>query len=491
MDIDTIEQTSSLLTEWVSIMIGREKEQKQLRDLFDSPESEFVAVFGRRRVGKTFLIRETFNEEISFQHTGLANGKLSAQLSEFQRNLHSLGLNTSQDIHNWYDAFATLAQVIQQMPTGKKVIFLDELPWMDTVRSNFISALEHFWNGWASARKDILLIVCGSATSWMINKVIKDKGGLHNRITSSIYLEPFTLHECEQYAASRGLSLSRRDVVDTYMILGGIPYYWRQLDKALSIPQNIDQLFFSRNAKLKYEYKQLYESLFRLAGTHTKIIATLNGRKGGMTRKEIAIATKLPENGNLTRTLEELEQCGFIRSLKSFQARNKNTIYQLIDHFTMFYLKFIHGNDALNEHYWSSNTNSPALAAWRGLAFERVCLWHIRQIKESLGIAGVSADVYAWKHDSDGPSLPGTQIDLLIDRADHIVNICEIKYTHTPFEITNAEMANLYNKIETFLRVTKTSQTPHLTFVTANGLAHNANWHNVQSEVLLNDLFRD
>ena len=291
------------------MIIGRKEEKQELLRAYNSEYSEFVAVTGRRRIGKTFLIRETFGYKFAFQHSGLANQNTRAQLKEFRQSLLRSGMKKCRVPVDWSDAFFLLSQLLDQQGDGKKVVFIDELPWMDAPRSNFVSAIEHFWNGYASARKDILLIICGSATSWIINNVFKNHGGLHNRVTYRINLAPFTLLECEQYAKSRSLSMNRFGILECYMVMGGVPFYWSLLERGKSVAQNIDSLFFSPMGKLHYEYNELYDSLFKNPQPYVNVVETLGTKRVGMTREELINEGHISNNGLLTRVLEDLEAC--------------------------------------------------------------------------------------------------------------------------------------------------------------------------------------
>ena len=295
----------------------------------------------------------------------------------------------------------------------KKVIFIDEIPWLDTPRSGFLSALEYFWNSFASARKDVLLIICGSATSWIINKVLKNHGGLHNRVTYRIHLQPFTLYECEQYAKYLGMRASHYDLIEYYMILGGVAFYWSRLDKGLSVAQNIDNMIFSETGFLHNEFNELYDSLFNEPESYLKIIHALGTIRIGMTRDELVKEGGFSSNGKLTRMLEDLTECGFIKRIPSFGGKAKDDLIQLVDNFTIFYYKYMKENLNNDEHFWSNSYNSPIRAAWTGLAFERVCFQHIPQIKQAMGIAGVATQCYSWKAKGDALS-SGTQIDMVL-----------------------------------------------------------------------------
>ena len=413
-------------------MTGRKNEISRLNKAYDSEESEFVAVYGRRRVGKTYLVRQSFNGRFTFQHTGIARGTKREQLKAFGESLRNYGLSEAKNPSDWFEAFSMLKQVVQAGSPGKKVIFIDEMPYLDAKGSRFVPALEHFWNGWASARNDILLIICGSATSWIINKVIRNKGGLHNRVTVKIPLKPFTLGECEEYARSHGIVLTHYQLAELYMTLGGIPYYWKYLEPDLSVSQNIDSLFFAKEDKLENEYEDLFASLFRKADPYMRIVEALGKIKAGMQRDKIAKAAGLVSCGNFTKYLRELEQCGFIRKYTTLGRKNRGALYQLIDNFTLFYFRVIAENRNNDRRFWSSSQGNGYLNEWRGRAFERLCLQHVEQIKSALGIAGVVSNVYSW-HCEKNEEHEGVQIDLLIDRADGIINLCEMKFTESEY----------------------------------------------------------
>lgn len=469
-------------------MLGREEEKRVLLSLLESDKSEFVAIYGRRRVGKTYLVRETFNYNFAFQHTGLQGGTIHEQLEEFANSLIIAGMKKVKRPKSWSQAFFMLGQHLSTMP-DKKVIFIDELPWLDTPNSKFVSALDHFWNGWATARKDIVLVVCGSATSWIMEKVVMNYGGLHNRLTEQIYLRPFTLHECELYATQRNLGMSRRNVLETYMVLGGIPFYWDMLRKDLSWAQNIDRMFFHPNAKMRNEFDALYKSLFRCPKSYIDVVSVLATKKIGMTRNEIMAALRGDSGGTLTKTLRELEQCDFIRSYNSIGKAKKETVYQLIDNFTLFYFKFMIDGTINAKDYWSHVISKPVYNAWSGLAFERVCFQHIDQIKHALGISGVISNVYSWVYASKSPEERGTQIDMLIDRDDNIINLCEMKFSQGEYELTEKYDLDLRNKIGTFQTKTKTRKGISIVMITSYGLKRN-NWANgINAQITMDDLF--
>ena len=471
-------------------MIGRIAETQLLTRLFNSVESEFVAVYGRRRVGKTYLVRETFEGRFSFIHTGLPCASTRKQLSHFYKSLKDNGYAGRRVPKDWFEAFDWLKKTVSARMEKRKVIFIDELPWMDSSRSDFLIALEAFWNEWASARKDVLFIVCGSASSWIVNKLFKDKGGLHNRITARILLKPFTLHECELYLQSRDIDMTRNDIAECYMAIGGIPYYWRLLTRGYSLVQNFDSMFFSDSAPLKGEFAELYASLFKNAPMYMKIVSALATRKCGMTRHELTQVANIKDTGVVSDALDTLEESGFIRRYRFFGKKKRESVYQLIDNFTLFHFQFL-DNATMDQYFWTNTISSAKQAAWRGLAFERLCLQHSWQMLKALEIAGLHTEIYAWRHTGDSIYPRGAQIDLILDRADNVINICEMKYSNGRYLLDKETLESLNEKIEVFRAVSKTRKALHLTMVTSNGLVDNAYANQIQSEITLADLFAE
>lgn len=472
------------------MLIGREKEIQELRQAYDSEYSEFVAVYGRRRVGKTFLIRETFSYRFTFEHAGVANGDNRTQLRAFRDSLVEAGMGKMRIPTSWMDAFGLLRQLIKQSSEEKKVIFIDEIPWMDVPRSNFVSALEYFWNSFASSRNDVLLIICGSATSWIINKVLKDHGGLHNRVTYRLPLFPFTLYECEKYMESRNMSFSRYDLIELYMVFGGVPFYWSLLNRGESAAQNIDRLVFSKRGKLHNEYYELYDSLFRTPEHYICVVKEL-GEGAGLNREEIVKKCNLDGNGKTTRILDDLQECGFIRKVPTYGLKNQ-AIYKLIDNFTLFYQKFMRDTETDDEQFWSHSYQSSLRKSWVGLAFERVCFQHIRQIKQALGISGVVTTVYSWR---TGPSLPsagdGAQIDMLIDRADNMANICEMKFSNGKYVVTQDDHFKISNRSDRFAEFIGHKKSINIAMVTVFGIVQTGYWGDIHNSITSEDLFKE
>lgn len=449
-------------------IIGRELELEHLKMLRGVQKPAFLAVYGRRRVGKTFLIREAFNSDFAFYVTGMANASFRQQLTNFNiaLNKYSPDDQKIEPADNWLESFVQLEQLLERNKSRKKVVFIDELPWFDTARSGFISALEHFWNTWASARKDILLIACGSAASWMINKLIRNTGGLYNRVTHRIKLEPFSLRECELFLFKKGSKYDRYQLIQLYMVMGGIPYYLEQVNISLSAARNIDLLCFHPNGLLNIEFDQLYRSLFKNSEKHIAIISALSRKNKGLTREELIATSGQPNSGNTTRLLQELAESGFIRKYIPFGKKEHNSLYQLSDYYSHFYLKFIKANHSPDKNRWINGLDDPAQRAWAGYAFEQVCLGHVQQIKQALGISGIQTSTSSWVGQ-------GAQIDLVIDRRDRVVNLFEMKFSQAAFTINKSYAQQLRNKVNIFRENTRTNKSVFLTMITTFGLTKN------------------
>jgi len=376
---------------------------------------------------------------------------------------------------------------LEQNKAKKKVIFIDELPWLDTSKSDFIPALENFWNGWAAHREDILLIGCGSATSWMINSLINNTGGLHNRVTKRIHLRPFTLKETELFLKNKGSDYERYEIIQLYMALGGIPFYLEAIDVQKSVVQNIDHLFFSENGLLRTEFQNLFRSLFKKHERHIAIIEALAQKGKGRTRKDLAATSGLANGGRFTAMLNELEQCGFIKKYLPFGKKNKGSLFQLVDQYSLFYLKFVKDSKAIGEGVWMTKFDQPSYRIWSGYAFENICFYHIKNIKKHLGIASVYTEISSWRSQQ---SAKGAQIDLILDRRDRVINLCEIKFSESEFSIQKSYAENLQNKVGAFKTETKTKKACFLTFLTTFGLKNNKYSRSlVKNELTMNALF--
>lgn len=454
-------------------IIGRQQEIQTLEALERENRSVFVAVYGRRRVGKTFLVRSVFEGRFAFQTTGIASVSTDQQLVNFHASLvRAFPQHEDKPIApDWFTAFQHLISGLESLPgTDKKIVFFDELPWFDTTNSMFIQALEHFWNSWASARADILLVVCGSAASWMINELINNTGGLYNRVTHQIELAPFTLAECEAFFQAKSPGFDRYHLLQLYMVFGGIPFYLDAIDPQKSATQNIDALCFKPRGAFRQEFERLFASLFKKSEKHVAVVEALAKKAKGMERSELLKVSGLPNGGNTSLVLRELEESHFIRRANIFGKQKNNALYQLSDFFSLFYLRFMKERTGFDEGFWMKGTDSPEIRAWSGYAFEQVCISHLRQINNALGISGIQTQAGAWTG-SDGESK--AQIDLLIDRRDQVINLCEMKFSIDMFSITKPYAASLRNKISVFKNATKTNKAVWLTFVSTFGIAPN------------------
>ena len=461
---------------------GRQDEIKRLKNYISSDQSEFIAIYGRRRVGKTFLIKELFGNQFVFRVTGKEKATMTQQLAFFADAMSDY-FDGEYTFNNWKEAFRALSKAVEQKSAGPKIIFIDELPWLETPKSGFLGDLEHFWNNWAYYRNDIKLIVCGSATSWMLDNIINSRGGLHNRVTHQILISPFTLKETEQYFQSRGFSYERTEIIDCYMALGGVAYYLSLFDEGKSVAENIDILCFAKGGNLISEFEKIYKSLFKKADNHLAVIRALNTVGKGMTRLELIKNAKIPNNGNLTTVLDELEQCEFIRSYSPFGKSKKDKIFQLTDMFSLFHLRFIDGKNTFEKNHWAKTIGTPEYNSWCGYAFEMLCLHHIDQIVSGLGIDGMIYTPCSWAYrpspdtinnpDIDDDLKTGAQIDLLIDRNDKTITVCEMKYCDGEYVIDKDYNQRIQDRLRTFKKATKTRKTIVHAFITPQGLANN------------------
>ena len=466
-------------------IIGRKHEQDILAKCVESNKAELIAVYGRRRIGKTYLVKQFFSESFDFYVTGVYQVSRSEQLKIWQEQLKKYSGNKRARPKDWFDAFNQLREYLETLGNERRIIiFIDELPWLDTPKSGFIRALELFWNSWAAEQKNLKLIVCGSATTWMTNKLLGDKGGLHNRVTRPIRLAPFTLKETEEYLRSNGIDWERRDILEAYMILGGTPYYLSLLRSELTLWQNIDEAFFSQDAALRTEYGFLFKSLFSDASLYRRIVEALATKLKGMTRTELVDLLKITDNGSISEALDNLVKCDFLRRYQAFGKKGRDMLYQLSDMYTLFYLRFVKDYHGLNEHFWS-NMDAARRNVWSGYAFEQVCILHVNQIRKALGISGIASDVCSWTYRDKNQS---AQIDLIIDRADKAIDLCEIKYSDHEYELKKDYAEWLRERKELFRRVTGTTKTLRLTMIASSGVKQNSYTSTLQGRLSLDDL---
>jgi len=473
-------------------LTGRIEEQKILAARLASADAELITVYGRRRVGKTYLVRTFCKDSIIFELTGIHEADMKTQLENFSQSLQR-AMKSAVPLAvpgTWLQAFVMLDAYIDSLAADKPaVIFLDEFPWIETHKSRFLQAFDHWWNTSASQKSHLKVIICGSAASWMIDKVINNRGGLHNRVTQTIRLLPFTLGETQDYLKSKGVLLDHYNQLQIYMAMGGIPHYLRNINPGQSAAQVIDRLCFAKDGPLKNEFSNLYKSLFAHSENHERVIRALAAKQKGLTRNEIIEACGFTSGGTTTRILKELEESGFITPYIPFQKNANESIYKLSDEYSLFYLKFIEHAKDTAEGTWLRQYATSAYTIWSGLAFESVCQKHVRQIRRSLGIDGVLTNATAWRT-APGRDIPGAQIDLLLDRQDRCINICEMKFSGSEFVVDKKYAAELDNKLNVFRTVTNTRKTLFPTMITTYGTRRNEHYlGRIQAEVLMDDLF--
>lgn len=484
------------------MIIGREYEVRKLNEYYNSESAELIALYGRRRVGKTFLIDEVFEDRISFRHSGLSpidendktakkrTSRMKEQLKHFQRSLIEYGGTDAKEPKSWQEAFYMLEDLLNEKydKNDRILVFIDEIQWLDTPRAKFMTGFEAFWNGWACHRKNVCVIVCGSSSSWVLDNMINNHGGLYNRVTHEMKLEPFTLKECERFFESRNVVMSKYDIVQSYMMVGGIPYYLQYFEKENSLPQNIEKIFFEEKAVLKDEYDRLFSSLFVNPETMKTIIGALFTKKRGLSRKELTGLTGITDSGELSRQLKALIAGDFIIEYNSFGNNSAEVFYKLTDPFCIFYLEFMQGRKKRMQKNWVNIDDSPAIRTWKGYAFEIVCWNHRKQIKEALRIGGVSTTESLWSKRGTKES-QGTQIDMIIERRDNVVNMCEMKFYSDDYEVDLDYHKTLERRKKLLREKISKKAVVHSTLITTYGLVHNGYYSDFVNVITLEDLF--
>lgn len=477
----------------MAVIVGRKREQEELNRLYERKQAQLIAVYGRRRVGKTFLIRETFKNRFTFYHTGLSpleltgENLLEAQLRAFRASLSNYGIEVDHRLADWMEAFQLLRRLIERQPDNQRqVVFIDEMPWMDTPRSGFVTAFESFWNGWGSGQDNLMLIVCGSASSWIKDKLVNTTGGLYNRVDIDIQLEPFSLFESEQLLLQNDVTLSRYDLMEVYMAVGGIPYYLNQLLPGLSAAEQIDRLVFDRKAKLTDEFDKLFNSTFANAEANKRVVQYLSTRHSGYSRDEISKRIGV-QGQELTRLLRGLEAGDFIQKYQPFGCNARQLQYRLVDHFCWFWLRQVEGKNR-GPHYWQDNSTSTSTRVWRGIAFEELCLSHIDQLKSALGIAAVATQSSAWSVPATEQQ-HGSQIDLIITRKDNMVHLCEMKCYEDFYQVDNEEEMKMRHRMAMLRSQISPRQSVQTTLVTTFGLTPGKHSGIFSRVVVLDDLF--
>ena len=474
-------------------IIGRKEQCERLKACLEQNSAQLILVYGRRRVGKTYLINEYFEDRFAFKMTGAYDQPKKVQLANFTAELNRKSGKKWNAPGNWFQAFELLRQYLEQLPQDQKqVVFMDEMPWLDTHKSSLLPAFEFFWNDWGSTRHNLVFIVCGSAASWMDEKFSRNRGGLYNRHTCRIYLEPFNLGQMEEFLKSRKIYWTRYEVVECYMVMGGIPYYLNLLNSQYSFNQNIDRIFFSKRGELWDEFDMLYRTLFTNSDHYIQIVEALAKKRGGLTREELARETGISLNGSFSKMLSNLIASGFVCEASQYLQKKKNMRYQLSDPYTAFYLRFSKGQNGKDEHFWSHSTDLPSRRTWEGLAFEQLYKAHILLIKQKLGIDEVLSTVSVWSNKGDAElGIPGAQIDMVIDRRDRTINLCEIKFSEDEYVIGKEDEASLRNKKTAFRTLTRCRKTIQMTMITTYGVKQNMYSGMIQNQVTMDDLFHE
>lgn len=481
-------------------IVGRKKEISLFAEAITAKSAEFIAVYGRRRIGKTYLIKQFFGAQkgIFFELTGLNDGGLKDQLANFSVALGSVFYAGAEMAvqKSWMDALRQLTNAIDQAPANKRIfLFFDELPWLCTRKSGFLSALEYFWNTHWSHRKKLVLIVCGSAASWMLENIVYARGGLHNRITMNVPLLPFSLKEAEEYLAFHGHRLSREQVLQVYMVTGGVAHYLKAFKKNYSVVQNINALCFQRNGLLFTEFEKLFHSLYEFPELYINLIRAIGKKSNGISRDELVKTTRSSDGGYLNVMLKSLEEAGFISAFLPLGHTRRGVHYRLVDEYVLFYLNWIeplHKKTRVTTttSYWTKVVQTPEWYSWAGYAFEAICWKHIDAIKSALELDAIHVNWGDWRYKPEKPN-QGAQIDLVLDRDDGCVTLCEIKHTEKAFTITKAYAKTIANKQAVFKTQTRTKKQIQWCLITANGMTRNEYSHDlIDHVVVLDDLFR-
>ena len=470
-------------------IISRKQERKELERCDKSKKSELVCVYGRRRVGKTYLIEQTFGEYFAFRATAIENSNSRSLLKAFYQRLLAAGDKTKTIPKDWYEAFARLENILNSddvklSPYGKKIVFFDEFPWFATPRSEFLSAFEEFWNRRGTQYGDLVLIICGSATSWIIKNIINNTGSMYHRLTEKIFIKPFTLHETELFFKDREFDWSKEQIAECQMVFGGLPYFFDLMNESQSFRQNVNRLLLGENALLKDETNRLLEATLSKSPIYNEILQELSTYKYGVRKCDLQEKLKAAD-GTYARAIENLKECGYIIEYKKNYEKNNPLYLQLVDPFLIFHYHFLSLKTRLHS-YEELVENEGKYNNWRGCAFETLCIQHVDDIKRALGISGVKTNCYTWNNLGSEDS---AQIDLVIERADNIIDICEIKYTDAAFTMDKSYEEKLLHKRDVFKNVTKTKQALKIVMISAHGIKGKAYTEHISEIITLEDLF--
>ena len=483
-------------------LVGRHAEKKRLHELVLSKRAEFIALYGRRRIGKTFLVEQYLGGlSQTFIHiTGQIDADRTRQLEIFQTEIEKKLFDQRRlpPFLTWNVAFqqliSGLKRRISESPKGIITVFLDEIPWLSTQKSGLLSALDHAWNTELRHISNLKLVVCGSAAAWMIKNIVNAKGGLHNRLTASMRLAPFNLQETEEYLHARGIKLSRREIITLYMAFGGVAYYLDFVRRGQSATQAIGTTCFG-SGELSSEFDRLFTSLFGDSGDHLKIIRILARRREGLTRDFIVNAMNTSSGGLLSLRLHELIEAGFIDLIVPLGRKIKDAQYRIIDEFVLFALSWIEKapRGAMIprdiENYWTAESSTPSYRSWAGYAFENLCFKHQLEIRRALGIAGIATKVGSWRNHPKSKKEKGVQIDLVFARADRCFTICEIKYYDVSFRIEKFYAEALGRKRAEFVKEFAKNKHVFTAMICAHGIDPNEYSRELIDHIVTGDAF--
>lgn len=446
-------------------IVGRVREQQVLTDVLNSHRSELVAIYGRRRIGKTYLVREFLGKQIKFSFTGLSIGQRSDQIKNFMLKLNEVtdDFKKEKQPADWLEALSYLKTLLKGIKESKKkkVIFIDEFPWVDSHKSGFLPAFENFWNDYCTTRSDLVVVVCGSAASYMVKKIINNTKGLSKRITQTIKLKPFNLCETRNFFKYKGIPMEEYEILKIYMVLGGVAEYLEHVKPGESAVISIENLCFQKEAYLEDEYNQVFKSLFVENSYHQKIMDALSeGNKKGVTRDELLEALRISSGGRFTDSLDELMQSGFVLKYDAYRGNTKTILYRIYDEFCLFHLQFI---VPFKGSKWTQIFQKQEYKSWCGYAFETICLKHAQEIKQALKCDQIESKNYSWQNDK-------AQVDLVIDRDDDVVNLCEIKFYNNEYSMDSGYLTSLRNKENQFKTATKTKKSIYTVMITTWGV---------------------
>jgi hypothetical protein len=410
------------------MFVGRKNELRMLNDAYRSGKDELVVLYGRRRIGKSSLVKRFAEKKKAYYEFEALEGETTpGQINHFLQQLKKQiddPILDSVRFANWEQVFTYLTEkVINRKSKVKKILFLDELPWMAAGRIRLVSLLKYYWdNHWKS--KHVMLILCGSVASFMVKKVLHSNA-LYGRTTIEILLKGFSPEEAARLLSKKR---SREETLNYQLVFGGVPKYLEQINTSQSFNKNMNTLCFSPHGIMLKEVERIFYSQFREPRTYLKIINLL--KNGIFSLSEISSKTKIPSGGGLKQYLKNLERAEMIRSYIPFDrsGNSKFKKYTLADEFLVFFFKYMGPNlrvikESSSRRLFETLTQN-SFDSWLGFAFERFCLKHAGLLALVMDFADdiLLASPYFKKNDER------FQIDLLYQRADRVITVCEIKH---------------------------------------------------------------